>query len=197
MSQTKRYILTKEYAREWIEKLGHVPEEIVNYFPKKVKKILDAGGGYGRNASVLKERGFEVIVLDLNKHLLEIARSKDLKTIRGDVRNIAFGDESFDGVLLCGVLHCLSDLGEMERCLSECSRVLKNEGILLGATFYEGSKSSYTYLSPHQLRTLLRSTGFRCISLRKKIGKRIVLEFLASKRLKIFKTVANGFSNGR
>ena len=110
------------------------------YLPKK-GVILDAGGGPGRYAIALAKEGYEVVLLDLVKKMLEIAKekirkegveNKVRKIVEGSVADLSmFPDETFDGVLcLGGPLSHLLDRKERERATKEIVRVAKSEALI-------------------------------------------------------------------
>jgi len=93
--------------------------------------VLDAGGGTGRWAVPMAERGLKVIVYDISKEMLQIAATKAgdlglghlISTIQGDIRRIKFSDDTFDFVLAEG--DPISYCGNPERAVQELTRVLK------------------------------------------------------------------------
>ena len=81
------------------------------YLPKK-GLVLDAGSGPGRYSIELAKIGYDVVLLDLTKELLDIAQ-KEIKKARvnnkikgfyeGSISDLSiFEDESFDAVLCLG-----------------------------------------------------------------------------------------------
>ena len=85
-------------------------------------KILDVGGGYKDRAGILRDLG-KVIVLDVKP-------GKNVDVV-GDAHALPFKDNSFDYVVMFMVLEHLHD---PIKAFSECSRVLKKNGILLLTT---------------------------------------------------------------
>ena len=93
--------------------------------------VLDAGGGTGRWAIPMAERGLRVVVCDISKEMLEVALKKveeeDLShlisTMEGDIRRIRFSDSTFDFVLAEG--DPISYCGNPEKAVQELARVLK------------------------------------------------------------------------
>jgi len=98
--------------------------------------ILDAGGGPGRYAIELANRGHDIVLLDLIPEMLQTAYKKTkkaglLKRIRfveGSIGNLsAFKTESFDAVLaLGGSLNHLLNAKQRVKAASELVRVAKN-----------------------------------------------------------------------
>ena len=76
----------------------YVQKEADNFLSKlKGKKLLDLGSGPGNNAEYFKERGFDVLCLDISQELLNICKKKGLKTVLMDIENLNL-EEKFDGV---------------------------------------------------------------------------------------------------
>lgn len=97
-------------------------------------KILDAGGGPGRYAIWLAERGYDVTLIDISKEQRNIARDKakefgleDKITVEGgDIRNLKFNDDEFDSVLcLSGPLSHILEEEERKSAVEELKRVGK------------------------------------------------------------------------
>ena len=89
---------------------------------------LDAGMGPGRLALELARRGWEVSGLDSAAEMVALASARmpdasDRFSV-GDIENLPFPAESFDGVVATGVL----EYSSLERALGEVARVLKPGG---------------------------------------------------------------------
>ncbi|MGP8007251.1 MAG: class I SAM-dependent methyltransferase, partial [Acidimicrobiales bacterium] len=65
--------------------------------------VLDAGCGTGRVAIELAGRGFDVVGVDLDPSMLEVARAKapSLRWVQADLAQLALG-RTFDAVVLAG-----------------------------------------------------------------------------------------------
>jgi ubiquinone/menaquinone biosynthesis C-methylase UbiE len=95
--------------------------------------VLDAGCGTGIVSLAFQDAAFDVkhsIALDLSYKSLEVARSefrkrkklaKSVDTVQGNVLNLPFADESFDLILMCGVL----EYTPLDDGLREAARILK------------------------------------------------------------------------
>ena len=110
-----------EATVEYLE--GHLPE---------TGHVLDAGGGAGRYAVWLAERGHDVTLLDLSAGQAAFARGKarergvaDRVTVgRGDVRSLPAPDGRFDATLcLGGPLSHVLDGDDRTRAVRELRRV--------------------------------------------------------------------------
>ena len=99
-----------------------------------VKKVLDAGGGNGRIAIPLSEKGYEVTNVDSSHKLLEEMRKKTNKVeaVENDLRKLSAKDEQFDAVtynwhVFCDVL----GVKGKKQVLAEAYRTLKKDGVIV------------------------------------------------------------------
>ena len=108
---------------------------LAKFLPKK-GLVLDAGGGPGRYTIDLAKKGYDVVLLDLVKEMLEIAKKqvnkervqhKVKRMVEGSVTDLStFIDETFDAVLcLGGPLSHLLNSDQRETAVKELVRVAK------------------------------------------------------------------------
>ena len=95
--------------------------------------VLDAGSGTGIVTLAFQDAGFDarrIVSLDLSFNSLKVAReqiskrrryAKTTDALQADVLKMPFADETFDLVLMCGVL----EYTPLDDGLSEAARVLK------------------------------------------------------------------------
>jgi SAM-dependent methyltransferase len=90
-------------------------------------RVVDLGCGSGAFTDLLRRAGYSGIGLDISPKLVALGRSKHpgLELIEGDAENLPFGNASFDGVLLSGLVHHFPD---PRRLAAEVCRVLKTGG---------------------------------------------------------------------
>jgi S-adenosylmethionine-dependent methyltransferase len=111
------------------------------HLPPPPAHILDCGGGPGRYAIELAQRGYTVTLFDLSEGNLRLARQMaslagvDLAGFElGTATDLGhFAPESFDAVLLMGPLYHLLELDERRQAIAEARRVLRPGGILCAA----------------------------------------------------------------
>lgn len=116
-----------ELAFDYIKKVLNPPQS---------STILDAGCGICDYSIRLAKRGFYCTAVDFSEEILKKARlnveKRGLKTRitikREDITSLSFKDETFDYILCWGVLMHIPDL---EKALSELSRVLKPNGAII------------------------------------------------------------------
>ena len=107
-------------------------------------RILDIGGGPGRYAAWLADRGYRVTLADISPELLDIARSRlggdpvrpgaiDEIT-QADARDLSrWRDQSFDAVLSLGPFYHLTGLDDRDRAAREAARVVRPGGVVFVA----------------------------------------------------------------
>jgi ubiquinone/menaquinone biosynthesis C-methylase UbiE len=90
-------------------------------------RVVDLGCGSGVFTNVLQRRGYRCAGIDISPKLITIAQTKfpDIEFAEGDVEHLAFQEDSFDGVLLSGLVHHLPD---PSRCAAEVFRILRPGG---------------------------------------------------------------------
>ena len=118
---------TTDYLEEHLPPVGHV---------------LDVGGGAGRYAVWLAERGYRVTLADLSERQASIAREKAgehghadaISVVRGDVRQLPFGDDHFDATLCLGgpLSHVVDEL-ERREAVRELTRATDAGGPVLAS----------------------------------------------------------------
>ena len=97
-------------------------------------RVLDAGSGTGIVTLAFQDAGFEpqgIVALDLSYKSLTVSReeftkrkkyAKSTEAVQANVLNMPFADETFDLVLMCGVL----EYTPLDAGLAEAARVLKH-----------------------------------------------------------------------
>ena len=103
--------------------------------------ILDIGGGTGRNGLALADLGHRVTVLDSNgvmlqaleERLAQRSHPRAMTVIEGSVldERVIFPRDSFDVVILTGVLPYFSSLAELQRVFERVAIALKPGGQVL------------------------------------------------------------------
>jgi len=115
--------------------LEHILED-ANLFLDSLNgnKILDLGSGPGRDSLFFKESGFKPVCLDISKEMIKLCREKSLMGVIGDLENLCFKNNSFDGVwAYTSLLH--SPKEKLDYNISQIKRILKDDGV-----FYLGMK---------------------------------------------------------
>lgn len=137
-----------EYVRT-MELLGR-------FLPPPPARVLDVGGGPGRYAAALTERGYDVALIDaVDLHVQQAREAGVAHAVVGDARSLDVGDESADAVLLLGPLYHLTEAGDRVRALAEARRVLEPGGVVAAAAI-----SRFASAIDGIGRGLLRDAGF-------------------------------------
>jgi len=111
---------------------------IDKYLPFQSAKIIDVGGGTGKYAEWLSQKGHSVFLVDpVPKHIDQaIVRANKLKNKfsahLGEARALNFPDNFADVVILHGPLYHLQNKGDREKAIKEAKRVTKSRGVILG-----------------------------------------------------------------
>lgn len=118
---------------------SNAAQKAVELFKKEGKtKIVELGGGQGRDTLFFARQGFHVVVLDysqigidaITQRALEAGLSHMVRAICHDVRKpFPFKDESFDGCY-SHMLYCMAlETSELESISHEIERILKPGGL--------------------------------------------------------------------
>lgn len=119
--------ITKRYLDDFIEDMN--------------LEIFDIGGGPGRYAMYLAEKGHKVTLLDLSQNNIEVAKRKSYEkgiTLEGFIHGNALDLEGFerhkyDVILLMGPLYHLIKESERRKVVAEALRLLKPNGIIVAS----------------------------------------------------------------
>jgi ubiquinone/menaquinone biosynthesis C-methylase UbiE len=111
------------------------------YLPAAPAVVADIGGGPGRYAVWLAERGYRVHLVDPQALHIEQARSAasvrpgvTLASVEvGDARALRLPDASADAVLLFGPLYHLPERTDRLQALTEARRVCRRDGVVIAA----------------------------------------------------------------
>jgi ubiquinone/menaquinone biosynthesis C-methylase UbiE len=111
------------------------------YLPPPPSVVADVGGGPGRYAVWLSERGYHVHLIDpVPLHIeqsLTAARDRSVAFASaevGDARALHLADASADAVLLLGPLYHLPERADRILALAEARRVCRKGGVIIAAT---------------------------------------------------------------
>ena len=166
--------MAKEYDEETVDFWDKFPRTFIDKFVYFVKgKILDIGSGPGRDGLILKEKGLEIICLDASESMVKISTEKGLESVVGDLLDIPFSDESFDGVwAYTSLLHISKN--NINKAFVEIRRIMKNNGIL-GLGLIEGNTEEYkqssgvsmprlfSLYSKNEIEDVLKKYGFEIL----------------------------------
>jgi len=111
------------------------------YLPAPPAVVADVGGGPGRYAVWLAERGYRVHLVDPVPLHVEQARAaargrpgaKLASAVVGDARALGLAEASVDAVLLLGPLYHLRERADRLQALAEAHRVCRRGGVVMAA----------------------------------------------------------------
>lgn len=111
--------------------------DILNAINVEGKRCLDLGCGDGYYSVYLKNRGANIIGVDISNNMLNLAKrqaekeSLDIPFYKIDGEHPPFSDNYFDIVLTIGVLQHVTEESRLGKLLEEVSRVLNANGHVL------------------------------------------------------------------
>lgn len=122
--------------------------DFVETLPKG-STVLDVGCGNGKNIVYMKKHDIVPYGIDFSSKLVDICRRKSLDVCLGDVRELPFGDNSFDHIISIAVLHHLKYEKDRIKGINEMIRVCKDGGEIFITVWSveqdENSRRSFTY----------------------------------------------------
>jgi len=115
----------------------------MNFFlDQKINNILIPGIGYGRNAKVFVDNGFNVTGIEISKTAIDLAKNNlDIKIYHGSVINMPYDKYQYDGIF-CYALIQLLNFQERKKFIKNCYNQLKSKGYMV---FTVVSKKSMMY----------------------------------------------------
>ncbi len=104
------------------------------------KRILDLGSGPGTHSTFFRERGLEPLCFDISPEMIKLCKEKGLEAEVGDIEDLKFEDNSFDGIWACSsILHVPK--ANIPGVFNGLDRILKPKGLLfVGVKEGEGEK---------------------------------------------------------
>jgi len=150
--EIKRYAKSKNIEKKQ-KKLTERLLQLLKLNPPK--KIIDLGCGVGFSSIYLKEKGFDVIGVDVIEKMLEIARNKGIKVKKADMRELdkIFKKETFDAVISVSALQWIP-LKDIKKVAKSIFKILKKEG-KVGIQFYPKS-----YKEMINIGKIFKNVGF-------------------------------------
>jgi ubiquinone/menaquinone biosynthesis C-methylase UbiE len=146
MSNVEKYY-NENVQAEWERLERHKIEfyvtlrTLTEFLPAAPARLIDIGGGPGRYAITLAQRGYRVTLVDLSNSSLELAQQKAVEAgveldgfIHASALNLTdITKASFDAVMLLGPLYHLHKLEERQTALQQAHRLLKPGGLIFAS----------------------------------------------------------------
>lgn len=155
-----------DYDDRWAQKAArgesiHGEADLVDSLLAPGASVLDAGCGTGRVAIELARRGRDVVGVDLDPAMLDLARSKapDLQWIEGDlastvVTDAAGGQRQFDAAVAAGNVMIFLERGTEAAVVANIAAHLRPGGALVA-----GFQLSDGYMQLHVYDALAQRNG--------------------------------------
>tara|TARA_R110002167_G_scaffold152197_5_gene346108 strand:+ start:1246 stop:1893 length:648 start_codon:yes stop_codon:yes gene_type:complete len=152
----------KSNERMWGENPSDNARTVLGIMQKhNIKSILIPGFGYGRNAKVFYDKGFEVTGIEISKTAIERARKyfgSDVRIHHGSVTDMPFDNNRYQSIYCYSLIHLLNKT-ERKKLIDDCYTQLEHKGIVVFVAlsindkrFGIGEKlEKNTYRSPHGL----------------------------------------------
>jgi ubiquinone/menaquinone biosynthesis C-methylase UbiE len=135
-------------------------------------RLLDAGGGTGRVAELLKPQAGQVVVADVSLGMLQQAQVKEgLSVVGAASEALPFADGCFDAAVMVDALH---HVAQQERTAADLYRVIRPGGMIVIeepdirrpavkviAILEKLAMMRSRFLPPHQIAALFRLPGAR------------------------------------
>lgn len=115
-------------------------------------EILIPGIGYGRNAGIFCDNGFNVTGIEISKTAIELAKSKNklkLKIYHGSVTGMPFDKKIYDGIFCYALIHLLN-IKDRKKFIKNCFKQIKPSGYMV---FTAISKNNPMFGKGKQLST--------------------------------------------
>jgi ubiquinone/menaquinone biosynthesis C-methylase UbiE len=186
MGWSEHVMFEEEMVRTGYNKMGYLYNEIRNREKNYLEldnlttllpasgHILDAGCGAGEPvAKYLVEHGFQVTGIDVSPRILELAKQQvpEGEFLEGDMTQLTFPDEFFDGVVS---LYAIWHISKEKHALvfQNFHRVLKPGGILFfntgihemeGTNNFLGASMYWSSPAPETTLALVKAAGFKIL----------------------------------
>jgi len=119
----------------------------------RLNHILIPGFGYGRNARLFIDNGFEVTGIEISGSAIKLANTSGLNCIvhHGSVVSMPFDDNEYDGIFCYALIHLLNKR-ERQNFLKASFNQLKSKGIMVFvvASTHMSMYGKGKYLSKHR-----------------------------------------------
>ena len=124
----------KEFDERYFEQYPF----LTSYLDKFKGYVLEVGTGYGTVAQYLHDSSIvQYAGLDIAQGPLDILKARGIRWYHGDVLDLSFSDNTFDGVVSIG---CLHHTGDLQKGIDELHRVLKVGGDALIMLYNEAAE---------------------------------------------------------
>jgi 2-polyprenyl-3-methyl-5-hydroxy-6-metoxy-1,4-benzoquinol methylase len=97
-----------------------------------INKILIPGVGYGRNAKLFHDKGYNITGIEISKSAIELAAQNGLNfnIHHGSVTQMPFNNQKYDGIFCYALIHLLNK-NQRKEFLKSCYNQLNNNGLMI------------------------------------------------------------------
>jgi ubiquinone/menaquinone biosynthesis C-methylase UbiE len=189
-----------KHAKEFAEKFKAKMELNRRYeFPRFIellqgKDMLDLGCGAGDHSVYFSQQGLNVTCIDLSEEMIKLCRQKGLdKAFVMDIENLAFENNSFDGIwATASLLHVPK--AKIEDVVQSLHGLLRNNGVLyvcvkegegerlMDDKHYEGTKRFFAFWTQEELLNMFGKQFTVIESKKDKLGHTSFLEAFFRKK---------------
>lgn len=112
------------------------------FLEEAIKEILIPGVGYGRNARLFVENGFNVTGIEISKTAIELAFTKNnlqIPIFHGSVVEMPFDNKIYEGIFSYALIHLLN-IRQRKKFIHDCFSQLKPGGYMFFSTISKSDK---------------------------------------------------------
>jgi SAM-dependent methyltransferase len=173
----------KNDDKMWGENPTDNAVNVLKLFQKnQIKSVLIPGFGYGRNAKVFYDQGFNVTGIEISRTAIERARTyfgSDVTIYHGSVKDMPFDNSRYESIYCYSLIHLLDKVDRL-KLIQDCYLQLIPNGIMVFVAlsindkrFGVGDKvRKNTFRSPNGLQLYFYNEA----SIKKEFGRYNVIE---------------------
>lgn len=124
----------KRNAEMWGENPTDNAHNVLRLFRKhKIKNVLIPGFGYGRNAQVFYDDGFDVTGIEISPTAIKRARKhfgNDTTIHKGSVTDMPFDAKQYQSIYCYSLLHLLNK-ADRKKLIADCYSQLETKGLMV------------------------------------------------------------------
>lgn len=101
-----------------------------------IRKVLIPGFGYGRNAGIFIDNGFDITGIEISQTAIDLAKKhfgEGLKVYHGSVSDMPFDEDLYDGIFCYALIHLLDERSR-KKLIADCYNQLKPDGYMVFIT---------------------------------------------------------------
>lgn len=168
----------REKEAMWgLEPAGATVHALELFRENGLKKILIPGFGYGRNAKIFTDHGFEVTGIEISKTAIALAReqySRDIRVFHGSVSQMPYDEVTYEGIFCYALIHLLNTR-DRAKLIEDCYRQIGKGGYMVfvaisvnDASYGNGERvGKDRFLTPHGIEIFFYDSD----SVTKEFGK--------------------------